>query len=547
MGKSEKVFMQRFRFRRTDRFPSFQSGARGDFSSTPPLQRSSPLAYPALCLRRHIATTRHAHGFTMIKKLTLALLALFGVLLLILVVRTLRFVSRQIAVPPAATVNFTLDSALQRLSRAIQFPTVSSPDPAQTGMAFDQFAKFLNEAFPRIAKQLHKETVGGHSLVYTWKGRDSALKPILLMAHMDVVPASDQGWRYPPFSGALADGYVWGRGAMDDKAALMAILEATELLLHDGFLPERTIYLAFGHDEEIGGHYGAAKIAELLRSGGVELDFLLDEGMNILRGVVPGISAPVALIGTAEKGYLSLRLSVKTPGGHSSIPPADNAIGIVSRALHRLETRPFPSRLSGPTRQMLEFLGPEMSWTQKLALGNLWLFDPLVRKQLARSPLVNAVIRTTLAPTIFQAGFTDNVLPPDATAVINLRLLPGDTIASSVEHVRRVINEAEVKITPLPAPIEASGVSDINSRGFRIIERTIRETFPPALIAPALLVAATDSRHYAGLTKNIFRFLPILLGPDDTRRYHGNDERIAIDDYERCIRFYAQLIRNSQR
>jgi carboxypeptidase PM20D1 len=483
----------------------------------------------------------------MIKKLTLALLALFGVLLLILVVRTARFVSRQITAPPAAALNFNLDPALQRLSRAIQFRTVSNPDPAQTGTAFDQFAKFLNEAFPRIAKQLHKETVGGHSLVYAWRGRASALKPILLMAHMDVVPASEQSWRYPPFSGVFAEGHVWGRGAMDDKAALMAILEATELLLRDGFIPERTIYLAFGHDEEIGGYHGAAKIAELLRTRNVELDFLLDEGMNILRGVVPGISAPVALIGNAEKGYLSLRLSVKTPGGHSSIPPPENAIGIVSRALHRLETRPFPSRLSGPTRQMLEFLGPEMSWAQKLALANLWLFDPLVREQLARSPLVNAVIRTTLAPTIFQAGATDNVLPTDATAVINLRLLPGDTITGAVDHVRRVINEPQVNITPLPAPIEASGVSDINSRGFRIIARTVREIFPPALVAPALLVAETDARHYAGLTKNIFRFLPILLGPEDTRRYHGNDERISIDDYERCIRFYAQLIRNSQR
>jgi carboxypeptidase PM20D1 len=334
---------------------------------------------------------------------------------------------------------------------------------------------------------------------------------------------------------------------MDDKAALMAIFEATELLLRDGFMPERTIYLAFGHDEEIGGYHGAAKIAELLGSRNVELDFILDEGMNILRGVVPGIAAPVALIGNAEKGYLSLRLSVKTLGGHSSIPPAENAIGIVSRALHRLETQPFPSHLSGPTRQMLEFLGPEMSWAQKLALANLWLFDPLVREQLARSPLVNAVIRTTLAPTIFQAGATDNVLPTDATAVINLRLLPGDTITGAVEHVRRVVNEPQLKITPLPAPTEASGVSDINSRGFRIIARTVREIFPPALVAPALLVAETDARHYASLTKNIFRFLPILLGPEDTRRYHGNDERISIDDYERCIRFYAQLIRNSQR
>jgi len=482
------------------------------------------------------------------KRLVLGLLSLIGILSLVIVVRAVCFNSRQITVSPAARIHFDKAAASERLSRAIQFRTVSTPDSVQSSSTeFERFHEFLKEAFPRIGGQLGNETVGGHSLLYTWKGQDSALKPILLMAHMDVVPATGDGWRYPPFSGALAEGYVWGRGAMDDKAGVMAILEAAEFLLGDGFIPKRTIYLAFGHDEEIGGYRGAAKIAELLRSRGVELDFLLDEGMNIFHGVVPGISTPVALIGTAEKGYLSLQLSAETPGGHSSIPPADTAIGIVSRALSRLETRPFPSRLIGATRQMLEFLGPEMSWTNRLALANLWLFDPLVRKQLARSPLVNAVIRTTLAPTIFQAGATDNVLPTDATAVINLRLLPGDTITGAVDHVRRVINEPQVNITPLPAPIEASGVSDINSRGFRIIARTVREIFPPALVAPALLVAETDARHYAGLTKNIFRFLPILLGPEDTRRYHGNDERISIDDYERCIRFYAQLIRNSQR
>jgi carboxypeptidase PM20D1 len=483
----------------------------------------------------------------MIKKLILALLTLFGILLLVLVVRTVRFSSRQIPVPPAAKLNVDGAALLDRLSRAIQFRTVSSRDQAQMPSGeFQRFHDFLNEAFPQIGKQLHKEAVGGHSLLYTWKGQENGVKPILLMAHMDVVPASDQNWRHPPFSGALVDGYVWGRGAMDDKASVMAILEAVEHLLSNGFVPKRTIYLAFGHDEEVGGHGGAAKIAELLRSRGVDLEFVLDEGMNILNGIVPGISAPVALIGIAEKGYLSLRLTAETSGGHSSIPPAETAIGMVGRALQKLDTEPFPSRLSGPTRQMFEFLGPEMGWTNKVALANLWLFDPLVRRQLARSPITNAAIRTTMAPTLFNAGLTENVLPPNATAVINLRLMPGDTIASAVERVRRVIDEPNIKIASLPVQMEPSSVSDIHSPSFHLIQRTIRQTTPAALIAPSLLVAATDSRHYAVLTKNIFRFLPITLGLDDTKRYHGIDERISIEDYERCVRFYAQVIRNSQ-
>jgi carboxypeptidase PM20D1 len=369
------------------------------------------------------------------------------------------------------------------------------------------------------------------------------------MAHMDVVPvdpATEKSWTHGPFSGQVTDGYIWGRGTMDDKASVLGILEAAEQLLAEGFKPQRTVFLAFGHDEEIGGNNGAAKIAEDLRRRGVELEFVLDEGMNILNRIVPGISSPVALIGIAEKGYLSLRLSVERPGGHSSIPPADTAIGMVSRALQRLETKPFPSRLSGPTLEMFEYLGPEMPWANKLALANLWLLDPLVRKQLTKSPLTNAAIRTTLAPTLFNAGVKENVLPSTAAAVVNLRLLPGDSIASAVARVQRVIDEPRIKITPLAVQMEASPISDIGSPSFTLIQRTIRQTAPTALVAPALLVAATDSRHYAGLTKNIFRFLPIALGPEDTKRYHGIDERISVDDYERCVRFYAQVIRNSQ-
>jgi carboxypeptidase PM20D1 len=332
---------------------------------------------------------------------------------------------------------------------------------------------------------------------------------------------------------------------MDDKASVLGILEAVERLLADGFQPQRTVYLAFGHDEEIGGNDGAAKIAELLRSRRIELDFVLDEGMNILSGVIDGISAPVALIGIAEKGYLSLRLTVETPGGHSSIPPADTAIGMVSRALQKLETAPFPANLRGPTRQMFEFLGPEMAWPRKSALANLWLFEPFVTKQLTGSPLTNAIVRTTLAPTIFHAGVKENVLPTHAEAVINLRILPGETIRGTTEQVRTTIHDARIKITPLPLQMEPSGVSEIASAGFKTLQRTIGETAPEVIVAPALLVAATDSRYYAALTKNIFRFLPMTLTRKDTERYHGIDERISIADYLRCVRFYAQLVRNA--
>ncbi len=485
------------------------------------------------------------------KKLSLALMGILAVLAGIVLVRTARFTSRQLQVEPVQVIAIDRDAVAKRLAEAIRFQTVSFQDPAEPSVGeFDQFHAFLTRSFPRLHQQLTKETVNAHSLLYTWKGKDARLRPMLLMGHMDVVPvdrATEKKWTHLPFSGDNADGYIWGRGTMDDKVSVLGILEAVEYLLSAGFQPQRTIYLAFGHDEEIGGAKGAGKIAELLRAHGVELEFVLDEGMNIVDRVIPGIGAPAALIGIAEKGYLSLDLSVETAGGHSSIPPAETAIGIVSRALQRLEATPFPARLSGATRRMLEFLGPEMALTKRLALANLWLFDPLVRKQLAESPITNAAIRTTLAPTLFHAGVKENVLPIQASAVVNLRILPGDTIAGATEHVRTTIDDPRVKITPLPLRMEPSAVSDIETASYGVIHQTIRQTIPEALVAPALLVAATDSRHYAALTKNIYRFLPITLRSGDAKRYHGIDERISLENYERCVRFYAQLIRNSNR
>ena len=512
-------------------------------SNCPPVQRVAA----ALTNCYHSVSDR----FDAVKKLFLTILGIVATFVGVILVRTVTFPSRQLQVAPAQVIAIDRDGMLKRLAEAIQFKTISFQEPTDaSALEFTRLHAFLAKSFPRVHQQLTKETVNGHSLLYTWNGKDAHLKPMLLMGHMDVVPVdapTERQWTHPPFSGQIAGGYIWGRGTMDDKVGVLGILEAVEYLLSAGFQPQRTIYLAFGHDEEIGGHSGAAKIAELLGGRGVELEFVLDEGMNIVDGFIPGIAAPAALIGIAEKGYLSLELSVETTGGHSSIPPVETAIGIVSRALQRLEATRFPARLSGPTRQMLEFLGPEMALPQRLALANLWLFDPLVRNTLAASPLTSAVMRTTLAPMLFNAGMNEYILPTKASAVVNLRILPAETIAGATEHVRQTIDDPRVKIAALPIGVEPSAVSDIEAPSFQLIHRTIRQAIPEALVAPALLVAGTDSRHYAALTKNIYRFLPITLRPDDARRYHGINERISFQDYESCVRFYLQLIRNSEK
>jgi carboxypeptidase PM20D1 len=484
------------------------------------------------------------------KKIILALVVTLLLVAGIAVIRAVRFTSRQIHIAASEQIHLDRDAIVKRLSAAIQHRTVSFTDPNEAaGAEFDRFHRFLIDSFPAVHARLTREVVARHSLLYTWQGQDRSRKPILLMGHMDVVPAepgSEGSWTHPPFSGRVADGYVWGRGTMDDKVTVLGILEAVEHLLANGFRPRRTIYIAFGHDEEIGGYSGAAKIAEVLGARGVQLEFALDEGANVVDGIIPDVAAPVALIGIAEKGYASLELTVHAAGGHASIPPPRTAIGILSAAVDKLERSPLPSRLSAPIRSMFDYLGPEMAWSRKIIFANLWLFEPLVRGRFAQSPLTNASIRSTQVPTLFEAGVKENVLPARARAVVNARILPGDTIAGLLDHARRSIDDPQVNIAPLTIRAEPSPIADTESGAFTLLHRSIKEVAPEVLVAPSLLVAATDSRHYTGLTKNIFRFLPITLRPEDASRYHGINERISIKDYERCVRFYVQLIRNSQ-
>ena len=471
-----------------------------------------------------------------------AVLLLAGVML----VRTLRYVP-DASVPPAAVRTAIAQEARERLAGSIRFPTISHADAALLdGAAFQALHAYLASAFPRVHAHLGREVVGTHSLLYTWRGSHASLAPILLLGHLDVVPveAGTEGkWEQPPFAGRIAGGFIWGRGAIDNKATVLGTLEAVEMLLAAGFRPARTVHLAFGHDEEVGGTRGAKEIAALLKRRGVTLDMVLDEGGVIGEGILPGISAPVALVGIAEKGFVTVELSARLAGGHSSLPPPQSAIGIVSAAIARLEAAPMPARLDGPARQLFERVGPSFPFAQRAVFANLWLTRPLVLRTLASSPATNAMIRTTTAVTVFHAGSKDNVLPSSARAVVNFRIHPGDTIAGVVDHVRRAINDDRLEVRIGGAfSAEPSAVSSTESPAFRTIERAIRSINPDAIVAPYLVVVATDARYYTGLSGSVFRLIPVRLTSQDLDRMHGTDERIAIGHYEDVIRTYRQLI-----
>ena len=455
------------------------------------------------------------------------------------------------AEPGTAVAPIPLDEAgaVQRMAASLRIPTISHGEPELNDpAALDAFAAHLQRSFPRAHERLTREAVG-KSLLFTWTGTDPAALPLLLCAHMDVVPVepgTEAKWTHPPFGGVVADDQIWGRGARDDKASVMALMESVEWLLGQGFQPPRTVYLAFGHDEEIGGEQGAKKIAELLKARGIKAD-LLDEGSAVLAGgIVPGVTRPVASINAAEKGYFTVKMTTRAEGGHSSRPPPVTTISRLARAVARVQDNPLPTRLVRPVTDMFDRLAPEMGFLDRLVLGNRWLFGPALRSRLAANQTTNTLVRTTTATTVFHAGVKDNVLPSEAYALVNFRLLPGDTMAGVLEHMRRVIGDDGVELSGYGGfGNEASEPSPLDSEAFRLLERTARQTFPEAVVSTGLVTGATDARNYEGVYATRYNFAPTVLVPADLPTIHGTDERIGIQDYLRMVRFYVQLLRNT--
>ena len=484
-----------------------------------------------------------------IKAIGCLMAAAFATLLGFIAFNVIASRSKQVRVDGPRAVE-PLSGFAERLAEAIRFRTVA-PGAGDVA-AFQELHEFLRTSFPRVHAGLDREVHGNLSLLYRWKGTHPSIPPILLMSHIDVVPTesgTEGAWIYPPFSRSIADGCIWGRGALDVKCGAIGLLEAVERLLTDGFQPTGDVYLAFGHDEETGGREGNRRIAEVLRERGVRFRFVLDEGGGLTEGIIDGIQQPVAFIGIAEKGHATIKLASVGSGGHSSMPPPHTAVGMVAAAVVRLESNPFPTRIDGATATMLDFLGPEMPWPRRIALANRWLTGGLITQQFAMKPSLNALIRTTTAATVTRGGVTENVVPRQADTLVNVRLLPGDTSESALRRiqsdVRRLgFDEKSLTCTLETAQSEPSQISSTDSDGFRTLQRTIAEVYAGAVVAPGLSMVATDSRYYAPIASDIYRFLPLRVTGDDLKRIHGVDERIGIKTYEEMIGFLARLIEN---
>jgi len=473
------------------------------------------------------------------KLFAIVLVVLFGVLLY-------NTITLNSAIIPHKTVEIPAnkDSSAIHLSQAIQIKTVSFGDtlPIDT-TEFLKFRKFLETSYPLVHSKLSRQVFNEFSYVYKWVGKDTTLAPYVLMGHTDVVPveaASESKWSVPSFSGAIKNDTIWGRGAVDDKVAVIAIMESVEQLLAQNFTPNRNIYLCFGHDEEVSGKRGAKIYSAWFANNNIKPALVLDEGGQIDQQHFKRLNKPVAVIGTNEKGYVNLDLMVEIPGGHSSMPSPETAIDVLNKALVNIRAKQMPGDITPTVHELIKRTRPAESFMSKLVLSNLWLFKPLVMGQFEKVKESSAMVHTTLVPTIVKAGIKDNVIPSVAKATINSRILPGQTSDEVLAYVTKVVNDDRVVIKKQTISImEPSAVSSFESEPFKKIENIIYVSVPNVIVSPFLMIGATDSRYFRNNSEAVLNFSAV----QDVKGFHGIDERIGIKDLQRMIYFYKEFLK----
>ena len=493
----------------------------------------------------------------MLKRVLIGLGAIFMVVVLIagiILFRTFTFggnVEVQ-TVELADVPDFNGEEIAKRLSTAIQIRTqtvsAGDPRPGQEG-PWLEFREFMTSSYPELFNTAETNLIDDHTVLVRWAGRDETLDPILMMAHQDVVPVNMgtmDDWDASPFSGAIQDGYVYGRGTMDDKGSLVTILEAANALVASGYQPTRTIWMLFGHDEEVSGS-GAQSAVDYFERENIRMEMVLDEGFFVI-DPFPLTGSAVALIGIAEKGYVTIRLTSEAIGGHSSMPPRASANVQLARAIVALDENQMPADFTKPPLStLIETTAEDMPMMQKMAFANMWLFRPMIESEFAKSGAANAMIRTTTAPTILVGSAKENILPQKSAALINFRIHPNDTADDVLAHVREVIADFD----GVTAEFDQSGgvgspaspVSPTDTRAFQILANVAAETGNGAPVAPALVLGATDARWTTEISDNVYRFAPSVIPVEDLAGFHGTNERISVDNMGRLARGYAQIMK----
>ncbi len=468
----------------------------------------------------------------------LGCLNLLVLLLLIALVRTLLTPGKTSAYVPQPDPDRERAYA-EKLSRMVACETVSVPGVDQREK-FLAFHRVLEELFPLVHRHLEKTEIDG-SLLYCWKG-ESAERPLVLMSHQDVVPAEGE-WLHPPFSGDIAEGKVWGRGASDTKCSVMAFFQAAEELLAAGFVPPCDVYLSSSCTEEWSGD-GCPKLVAELQRRGVKPWLVCDEGGGIITEPIGGIPGNFAMVGVFEKGKADVRFSATSGGGHASAPPAHSPMARLAAFVHHVETHDvFRRRMPPEVAAMFRTLAPYASFPLKLVLGNLWLFKPILLWVLPLiSPQAGAMIRTTIAFTMASGSDACNVLPQRATVSANMRFIPHQGMAESLDIIRRTAHRFHLETEVLSAS-DVSRATDIHGEAFRLVQRVIGETFPGCAGSPYVMTGATDARFYEAICDNVVRFAPVIYGPEQMKGMHGLNENIGTACLPGAVDFYKNLIR----
>lgn len=486
------------------------------------------------------------------KRILLALMAvIFGVIAIILF-RTFTYGGAPeglYRVDLPAPVAYSGDAAAQHIAEAIRFKTVTfkSGDPVtiEAARPWLDLHTWLETTYPRVHATMTLEKVADYSLLYKWQGSDPSLDPVILMAHQDVVPVNigtADDWTAPPFNGEIIDGVIYGRGALDDKGSLVTIMEAGEALLASGFVPKRTVYFMFGHDEEVAG-IGAQSMVDVLHARGVHAELVLDEGFFVIKDS-PLTGGPFGFIGVSEKGYATLVLTATGTGGHSSTPPRNSANVRLARAILALENNQMKADFTKPpVSDLFRASAADMGFTGRMALANLWLFRGLVEAQMEGAG--DAMIRTTTAPTMLEGSIKENVLPQRASATVNFRLHPNDTFDDLMAHVEKVTNNIEgLEITVARGGIasEASPVSPTDTRAFSVLSAVASEVGEGAPTGPGLVLGGTDARWAYKISDNVYRFYPSAVSLEEVAGFHGTNERLSVENAGRMVKGYMQLI-----
>ena len=472
----------------------------------------------------------------------IVLAAALLIFLSVVIVRALYFKPPILTSKTVVNESFDNERAVDSLAELIKCKTISRLNKEDEDDAeFEKVVTLIPKLYPNVFEKCTFMRTEGRGLLFKWKGKSEG-DPAVLMAHYDVVPADEDKWDKPPFDAIIEDGVMWGRGTLDTKVTVNAILFAADHLISQGFVPENDVYLAFSGGEEVNGP-GAANIVDYFKANGIELSVVLDEGGAVVENVFPGVSAPCALIGIAEKGILNLRYEVASGGGHASAPKPHTPVGVLARACTRVEASPFKCHITEPVSQMFDTLGRHSSFIYRIIFANRWCFSPVLDAMAKKSGgEMNALLRTTVAFTQMSGSSAPNVIPPSASMVSNVRLNPEDSIESATEHIRKVINDESVKVTVINGT-EPSRISTTDCDGWHKLVAAVEDTWQGAIVSPYLMVQCSDSRHYSAISDKVYRFSAMALTSEERATIHGNNERVTLEGISQAVEFYIRFIK----